>query len=43
MYGLSDKFMDDFLNPNGVLKPIHSRLKRDDTLMLAIRKNYVNI
>lgn len=35
--------MADFLNPDGVLKPIHSRLKRDDTLMLAIRKNYVNI
>ena len=43
MSGLSDKFMNDFLNPNGILKPILSRLKYDHTLMLAIRKDYVNI
>ena len=35
--------MNDFLNPAGILKPIHSRLKRDHTLMLAIRNGYVNI
>lgn len=43
MSELSDRFMNDFLNPEGVLEPIHSRLKRDHTLMLAIRKNYINI
>jgi hypothetical protein len=43
MSGLSDRFMNDFLEPNGVLKPILSRLKFDHTLMLAIRKGCVNI
>jgi hypothetical protein len=43
MNGLSEKFMINFLDDNGILNPIYSRLKRDHTLMLAIRKNYVNI
>ena len=43
MSGLSESFMNDFLKPNGILEPILSRLKYDHTLMLAIRKGYVNI
>ena len=43
MRKLSDKFMGDLLNSDGVLHPILSRVKIDHTLMLAIRENYINI
>ena len=43
MRALSIKFMDDFLQLDGMLHPILARLKRDDTLMLAIRDGFVNI
>jgi hypothetical protein len=43
MSGLSDRFVNNFLDSDGILEPIISRLKYDHTLMLAIRKNYVNI
>lgn len=42
--GLSTKFMQDLSNPsNGCLYPIFEKIRQDHTLMLAIRKNYVNI
>jgi hypothetical protein len=40
---LSPAFMDGLKNTNGLLYPILERVKQDHTLMLAIRKNYVNI
>lgn len=43
MRKLSVKFMGDFLNSDGVLHPILTRVKKDHTLMLAIRENYINI
>ncbi len=43
MRGLSEEFIKAFLKPNGSLHPILERLKVDDTLMLSIRENYVNI
>jgi hypothetical protein len=39
---LSKKFMND-LKPNGLLYPILTRVQEDHTLMLAIRRNYINI
>lgn len=41
MRGLSDNFMKTLKDGN--LKPVLERVKKDDTLMLAIRKNYINI
>lgn len=38
---ISDKFMKDL--QSGILLPVLERVKQDDTLMLAIRNNYVNI
>lgn len=35
--------MNDFIQKDGVLSPLLDRLKKDHTLMLAIRENYVNI
>jgi len=35
--------MDDLSNPTGLLYPILERIKRDHTLMLSIRKDYINI
>lgn len=43
MRELSNDFMDAFLNDDGILKPILERVKKDNTLMLAIRDAYVNI
>ena len=43
MRKLSDKFMGDLINPDGVLYPILTRVKKDHTLMLAIRENIINI
>ena len=38
---LSDEFLVDL--KNGLLKPVLERVKRDNTLMLAIRNGYINI
>jgi len=35
--------MDDLLNLTGLLHPILDRVKQDHTLMLSIRKGYINI
>ena len=43
MRKLSAKFIGDLLNSDGVLHPILRRVKKDHTLMLAIRNNYLNI
>ncbi|MDO9567210.1 MAG: hypothetical protein Q7J15_10770 [Candidatus Desulfaltia sp.] len=43
MRGLSKTFMNDLLNSDGLLQPILQRVKDDHTLMLAIRKGYINI
>lgn len=43
MRALSEKFLDDLKNPDKFLHPILERVKQDDTLMLAIRGNYINI
>ncbi len=40
---LSPAFMNDLLDPDGSLHPILTRVKQDHTLMLSIRKNYINI
>jgi hypothetical protein len=40
---LSPKFMSDLLNPEGVLHPILSSVKTDQTLMLTIRDGFINI
>ena len=37
MRKLSIKFMADLVNSDGVLHPILTRVKKDHTLMLAIR------
>ncbi|MAT42455.1 MAG: hypothetical protein CL609_08950 [Anaerolineaceae bacterium] len=43
MRKLSDQFMEDLNNPEGKLHPILTRVKKDHTLMLAIRENFINI
>jgi len=43
MRALSQAFMNDLLNPDGLLHPILERVKQDHTLMLSIRKDYINI
>lgn len=43
MRALSQAFMDDLLNPTGLLHTILKRVKQDHTLMLSIRKGYINI
>jgi hypothetical protein len=40
---LSELFMDDLLRRDGLLNPILERVKKDQTLMLAIRENCINI
>ncbi len=35
--------MDDLVKPEGLLSPILTQVKKDHTLMLAIRENYINI
>jgi hypothetical protein len=40
---LSERFMRDLISSDGLLFSILDRTKKDHTLMLAIRKNYVNI
>lgn len=43
MRKLSAKFIGDLINSDGVLHPLLTRVKKDHTLMLAIRKNFINI
>jgi hypothetical protein len=43
MRALSATFMKDLLADDGVLHPLLERIKQDDTLMLAIREDYINI
>ncbi|MDU0460588.1 MAG: hypothetical protein RW306_17810 [Geobacteraceae bacterium] len=43
MKTLSKKFMDDLTNTDGLLHPILDRVRKDHTLLLSIRKDYVNI
>ncbi|RLB76083.1 MAG: hypothetical protein DRH06_06685 [Deltaproteobacteria bacterium] len=43
MRALSQSFMNDLLNPDGLLYPILERVKQDHTLILSIRKGYINI
>jgi len=43
MRELSEKFMSDLLESDGLLHPILARVRQDDTLLLAIRENYINI
>lgn len=40
---LSPKFMDDLQNEDGMLFPLLEWIRNDDTLLLAIRKNYINV
>ena len=35
--------MDALLDPSGLLRPVLERVKQDHTLMLSIRKGYINI
>lgn len=43
MRALSPEFFDDLENENGLLRPITVKILNDHTLMLAIRKGYINI
>jgi hypothetical protein len=43
MRELSNSFLDDLMNGNGLLHTILERVKVDHTLMLAIRDRYMNI
>jgi len=43
MRKLSESFMDDLVKNDGLLRPILQRVRQDDTLMLAIRDNYINV
>jgi hypothetical protein len=43
MRELSETFMNDLLEQEGKLHPILERVKKDQTLMLAIRDAYINI
>jgi len=43
MRSISDGFMESLKSRGGVLNPIMERVKRDDTIMLAIRKGYINL
>lgn len=43
MRALSTSFMKDLLTTDGVLHPLLERIKQDHTLMLSIRKDYINI
>ncbi len=43
MRGLSEKFMSALSKPEGMLHPVLERVKKDHTLMLAIRDGYINI
>lgn len=43
MRQISNDFIRDLIDEDGLLYPIFRRIKLDDTLIIAIRKNYINI
>jgi hypothetical protein len=43
MRELSESFLNDLISPEGKLHPIITRVKSDQTLMLAIRDGFINI
>ncbi len=43
MRKLSENFIDDLVNESGLLYSILEQIKQDHTLMLAIRKDYINV
>ena len=43
MRKLSNRFMNDLTNENGQLHPLLEKAQKDHTLLIAIRKNYINI
>ena len=43
MRRLPKTFMNDLKNEDGKLYPLLERIKKDDTLLLSIRNNYINI
>lgn len=43
MKTLSKRFMNDLTDADGVLHPILERVRKDHTLLLSIRKDYINI
>ena len=43
MRALSQTFMANLLNQDGLLRPILERAKQDHTLMVSIREDYINI
>jgi hypothetical protein len=43
MRALSQTFMANLLNQDGLLRPILERTKQDHTLMVSIREGYINI
>lgn len=40
---VSNDFIDDLTRTDGLLYPILNRVKNDNTLMIAIRDNYINV
>jgi hypothetical protein len=43
MRKLSENFLNDLKSTNGLLHPILEHVRQDDTLMLAMRNQYINI
>jgi hypothetical protein len=43
MRNLSKAFIEDLVKEDGVLHSVLERVRQDHTLMLAIRKNYINV
>ena len=43
MRKLSNSFMNDLMLADGRLYPILDRVRQDETLMLAIREDYINV
>ena len=43
MRALSESFINDLKKPNGILNPVLTRIRKDHTLMLAIRDDTINI
>lgn len=40
---VSTDFIEDLKNTTGILYPIYERIRKDDNLMIAIRRNYINV
>jgi hypothetical protein len=43
MRALSDVFIEDLSKPDGLLYPVLEHVRKDDTLMISIRENYINV